>query len=218
MNKNKMIELKKMIIEQSSIVEKMIEKAMNGLINKDKNILEEVIQIDETRVNRNDILIDELCVNILALFQPEAKDLRTTMMISKMGVDLERIGDSAVNIAESALYLISKPIVKPYRDLPRMAEVTVKMLNDSINSFINKSEMLAISVCKSDSVVDELRDQIIRELITYMFSDPHTIERSLHLIRISDNLERIADLSTNIAEDTIYIIKGKVIKHRYEEI
>ncbi|HOV15640.1 MAG TPA: PhoU domain-containing protein [Spirochaetota bacterium] len=170
MIQQKMVELKKLIITQSSIVEKMIEKAMKGLINKDENLLKEVIDEDEALVNKNDILIDEKCVNILALFQPEAKDLRMTMMISKMGVDLERIGDSAVNIAESALYLISKPQIKPYMDLPRMADETIKMLNDSINSFVNESEGLAATICKRDGIIDELRDQIIRELITYMLS------------------------------------------------
>lgn len=215
MIKEKMTELKSIILEQSSIVEKMIGDSMKGIVDKNEKILKEVIEVDEKKVNDNDLLIDKKCVTILALFQPEAKDLRTALMISKMGVDLERIGDSAVNIAESGLYLITQPPVKPYVDLPRMTDETVKMLNDSISAFFNENAELALDVCKRDSIVDNLREQIIRELITYMLSDPRTIERGLHLIRIANNIERIADLSTNIAEETVYIIRGMVIKHKH---
>ncbi len=214
MIKEKMIELKKIIINQSATVEKMISKAIKGLIERNEEILKEVIERDEFEVNNNELIIDEKCVSILALYHPEAKDLRTIMMISKMSIDLERIGDSAVNIAQSSLYLIDKPPVKPYIDLPKMAEEAMKMLSDSINSFVNESDLLAVDVCKRDAIVDGYRDQIIRELITHMFSDPGTIERGLQLISISNNLERIADLSTNIAEESVYVAKGKVIKHR----
>jgi len=196
----------------------MIDKAIKGLVDKNKELLDEVIDKDEALANKYDVSIDEKCVALLALYHPEAKDLRTVMTISKMGIDLERIGDSAVNIAESALYLITKPTVKPFRNLPRLAEEAVKMLDDSINAFVNEDAESAINICRSDYIVNELRDQIIRELITYMADDPRAIERSIHLIRISDNLERVADLSTNIAEDTVYIVKGKIIKHNYDEI
>lgn len=219
MLKEKTIELKKIVLSQANLVENMIDKAIKGLINYEESILREVIEFDENTVNNNELLIDEKCVGILALYHPEAKDLRTIMMISKMNTDLERMGDSAVNIAESALYLVSKPQVKPYIDLPKMSKEVMKMVNDSINSFVNENEIIALDVCQRDSIVDNYRDQILRELITYMFSDPSTIERSLHLIRISNNLERIADLATNISEETIYIIKGKTIKHhKFEEI
>ncbi len=219
MLKDRIVELKKIVINQATLVEQMIDKSIKGLIENNEHILKEIIEFDEKMVNDNELVIDEKCLNILALFHPEAKDLRTIMMISKMNIDMERMGDSAVNIAESALYLISKPQVKPYIDLPKMAKEVMKMVNDSINSFINENEILALDVCNRDSIVDNYRDQILRELITYMFSDPSTIERSLHLIRISNNLERIADLSTNISEETIYITKGKVIKHhKLEEI
>ena len=134
-------------------------------------------------------------------------------MILKMNNDLERIGDLAVNIAESSLFLMGKPPVKPLIDLPRMAEEVMLMLRNSILAFINEDTELAIEVCKHDDMVDALRDQIYRELITYMMSDPSTIERALHLMRISRNLERIADLATNICEDAIYTAEGKVIKH-----
>jgi len=134
-------------------------------------------------------------------------------MISKISNDLERMGDHAVNIAESSLFLIERPLVKPLIDIPRMAELTIKMLKDSTVSFIDENASLAQNVCERDSSVDDLKDQILRELITFMSSDPSTIERSLHLLRISNNLERIADLSTNICEDIIFMTKGKIIKH-----
>jgi len=214
----KLNRLKEKIIEEGNLVESMIEKSIRGLLNKDKTLLLEVLQIDEPRVNEMEIEIDEMCINLIARFQPEARDLRTIIMILKMNNDLERIGDMAVNISESALFLIERPQVKPLIDLPRMAEETIQMLKDGIDSFIKSDAKLAKSVCERDDMIDAYRDQILRELITYMTSDPTTIERSIHIERISRNLERIADLATNIGEDVIYIVEGKIIKHgRYKE-
>jgi phosphate transport system protein len=133
----KIIDLKKSILFQAATVEKMIGKAIKGLVEKNRKLLNEVIEEDEELVNKYDISIDEKCVALLALYHPEAKDLRTVITISKMGIDLERIGDSAVNIAESALYLISKPAVKPFKTLPKLADETIKMLDGSINAFVN---------------------------------------------------------------------------------
>jgi len=214
----KLNRLKEKIIEQGNLVESMIEKSIRGLLNKDKALLLEVLQVDEPRTNEMEIEIDELCINLIARFQPEARDLRTIIMILKMNNDLERIGDMAVNISESALYLIERPQVKPMIDLPKMAEETIQMLKDGIDSFIKSDAKLAKSVCERDDIVDAYRDQILRELITYMISDPTTIERAIHIERISRNLERIADLATNIGEDVVYIVEGKIIKHgRYKE-
>jgi phosphate transport system protein len=214
----KLNRLKEKIIEQGNLVESMIEKSIRGLLNKDKALLLEVLQVDEPRTNEMEIEIDEMCINLIARFQPEARDLRTIIMILKMNNDLERIGDMAVNISESALYLIERPQVKPMIDLPKMAEETIQMLKDGIDSFIKSDAKLAKSVCERDDIVDAYRDQILRELITYMISDPTTIERAIHIERISRNLERIADLATNIGEDVVYIVEGKIIKHgRYKE-
>jgi phosphate transport system protein len=214
----KLNRLKEKIIEQGNLVESMIEKSIRGLLNKDKALLLEVLQVDEPRTNEIEIEIDEMCINLIARFQPEARDLRTIIMILKMNNDLERIGDMAVNISESALYLIERPQVKPMIDLPKMAEETIQMLKDGIDSFIKSDAKLAKSVCERDDIVDAYRDQILRELITYMISDPTTIERAIHIERISRNLERIADLATNIGEDVVYIVEGKIIKHgRYKE-
>jgi len=209
--------LKKKLIDMASLAEDMVKSSIKGLIEKRKEILEKVIKEYEPKMNELEIELDELCTNLIALYQPKAGNLRTILMILKMNNDLERVGDLAVNISESALYLIERPPVKPLIDIPRMAEESIYMLKNAIDSFINKDAELAKSVCEKDTIVDGLRDQVLRELITYMSSDPTTIERAIHLIRISRSLERIADLSTNICEDVIFMVEGKVIKHHKDE-
>ena len=213
MLERKLIFLKKDLTGFATHVEKMIEKSVDGLVKRDKNLLTEVIEKDETKANKLEIELDESCTTLIAQYQPKVKDLRTVLMILKMNNDLERIGDHAVNIAESAIFLLERSLVKPLIDIPNMADTSMKMLKDSIDSFIEEDAKLARSVCERDNIIDNLRDQIFRELITYMISDPSTIECSLELIRISNNLERVADLSTNICEDVIFIAEGKIIKH-----
>lgn len=213
MIRESIIKLKELISIQSDNVEKMMKNVITGLLKKDKNALENVLGVEEKTVNDYEIKIDEAITNIFALFQPEAKDLRTVFMISRMNIDLERIGDQCVNIAESSLFLIDKKEVKPLIDIPRMSEEALKMLHDSVSSFLNENAEIAKDVCKRDQMVDELNEQIFRELLTYMISNPKTIERSFHLIRISNNIEKIADLATNIAEEAVFISSGKIIKH-----
>jgi phosphate transport system protein len=218
MIRRKLYEIKEKLMLSATLVEGMIEKSIKGLAQRDEGVLLEVIQKDEPRENELEIEIEEACTHLIARYQPQAKDLRTVMMISKMNNDMERMGDEAVNICEGALFLIKKPEVKPLIDIPRMAEVTEKMLSDSLKSFIDEDAGLAQKVCKQDDIVDGLRDQVLRELITFMTSDPTTIERSIHLIRLSRSLERIADLATNISEDVIYMVEGKTVKHgKFEE-
>ena len=134
-------------------------------------------------------------------------------MILNISTNLERMADHAVTVSESALFIISQPSVKPLIDIPRMAEVTISMLKNAIDSFVNEDAQMAMAVCERDSIVDALRTQIIRELVSCMIADPLTVERALHLMKIASNLERIADLATNICEDVIYMVQGKVIKH-----
>lgn len=209
--------IKKQIIEYAALVEKMIEKSTQGLVDKDEQALREIIDQEEPQANDWEINIEEQTTIMIAKYQPTAKDLRIILMVSKMNNDLERMADHAVNIAERSLFLIEKPTVKPLIDLPRMAKTTKKMLEDSIDAFVNENSRLAKNVCERDSQIDGLKDQILRELITYMISDPATIERSIRLIQITSSLERIADLSTNICEDVIYIVEGRVIKHHKDE-
>lgn len=209
--------LKEMLIESATLVQAMIERSIEGLLKRDRDLLLRVIEVDEPRENNLEIEIDEKGIELIARYQPQAKDLRTIVMILKMNNDLERMGDEAVNISQSAIFLIDKPLVKPLIDIPRMAEESIRMVRDSLNAFLTENPDLAKEVCIRDSVVDGLRDQIWRELITFMASDPSTIERALHLLRISRCLERVADLATNLAEDTVYIVKGEIIKHHRGE-
>lgn len=213
MLEEKLVTLKGRLIEYASLVEKMIDLSIEGLLRKDATHLDEVIKVFEPKANDMEIEIDEECISLIAQFQPKAGDLRTIHTIMRMNNDLERMGDHAVNICESALFLLERPAVKPLIDIPRMAELSASMLKDSIASFIEEDSKMAKQVCERDERVDELGEQVLRELITYMSSDTTTIERSLHLLRISRNLERIADLSTNICEDTIFMVDGRVIKH-----
>ncbi len=219
MLKGRLDELREKLMQSGSLVEGMVEKSIRGLVQGEKAVLLEVIEKDEPKENELEVEIEEVCTSLTARYQPQAKDLRTIMMVSKINNDLERMGDEAVNIAEAGLFLIERPEVKPLIDIPRMAEEAEGMMRDSLNSFMNEDTRLAKSVCERDDIVDGLRDQILRELITFMASDPTTIERSIHLIRISRSLERIADLSTNISEDIVYMVDARTIKHRrFEEM
>lgn len=214
----KIIALKNELIESAVLVEDMIDRSIDALMNKKKEVLDDIITTSEQKENAFELDIDDKCTAVIAQYQPKAKDLRTILMIFKMNNDIERMGDHAVNIAESALFLIERPQIKPYVDIPRMAEQAAQMLKNSIRSFISEDAELAKKVCENDELVDNLRSQIVRELVTYMTADTSTIERALHLLRISSNLERIADLSTNICEDVVFAVKGKIIKHHKDTI
>jgi len=209
--------LKKMLFEMASSVEEMIAKSIKALEENNMILAEDVIKSDE-KVNEMEIEIDNQCIRILALLHPEAEDLRTVTMIMKINNDLERIGDHAVNIAEMALYLADKPPVKPLIDIPKMAEKAIEMLQESLDAFVNKDAELAVQVCNKDDEVDALEPQIVRELVTYMISDPQTIDRALTLILIARGLERVADLATNIAEDAYYMASGKILKHHHTKM
>ena len=211
----RLVELRKTLIEFATLVERMIESSIKGLERREKELLDSVAQIDEPKANELDIKLDELCASLIAQYQPMAKDLRIILMIFKMNEALERMADHAVNISESGLYLLETPAVKPLIDIPEMATVAAQMLRDSIAAFINEDAGLAKSVCARDSIIDNLRDKTYKELIDVMSEDSSTIKRCLHLMRISRNLERIADLSTNMCEDIIFIVEGKVIKHHH---
>ena len=213
MLEDKLNALKGLVVKEASLAKEMVKKSVDGLLRKDKGLLLEVIEKDEPAMNKLDIEVEEECVYTVALYQPKAKHLRTVFTVLKMNKDLERIGDLAVNIAQSALFLIERPQVKPFIDVPRMASEVLGMLSDAIDSFVNEDAKLAKSVCERDDLIDALRDQILRELITYMASEPSVIERAMHIIRVARCLERIGDLTTNIAEDVVFMVEGRVIKH-----
>ncbi|MDP2652818.1 MAG: phosphate signaling complex protein PhoU [Candidatus Omnitrophota bacterium] len=217
MLEEKMSLLKRELIFFATLVQGMIEKSITGLLKREKALLSTLIQEDEIRANGYESKIDEDCIQLIAQYEPKAKDLRTVMMIAKITKDLERMADHSVNISESGLFLLEKPPLKPLIDIPRMADITRKMLKDSIDAFVNEDIALAKDVCPRDNEVDNILEQLFRELVTYMISDVTTIERALNLIRISHNIERIADLSTNISEDVIFMVEGKVISHHKED-
>ena len=209
----RIFQLKEKLLFMASVVEQMIRDSIKSLVERDEELAKKIIEEEEPKVNQLEIDIDDMCIKLLALYQPEASDLRIVTMVMKINNDLERVGDHAVNIAERAIFLINKPPVKPLIDMPRMAEETTRMLNESLNSFTNSDADLARKIRPMDDVVDALRDQITRELITYMISDTKTIERALQLLLIARDLERVADLATNIAEDVFFMVKGDTIKH-----
>ena len=208
-------DLKETLFKMAATVETSIAKAIDALVERDNKLADKVIKMDEN-INKLEIKIDDLCLKLLALQQPMAVDLRFITSAMKINNDLERIGDHAVNIAERARILNEQELVKPLIDLPRMAQIAQSMVKDSLDSFINGNVEKARAVCVRDDEVDQLDDQLFRELLTYMISDAKTISRALNLILISKNLERIADLSTNIAEEVIFIYKAKIIKHHID--
>jgi phosphate transport system protein len=195
----------------------MISKSIKGLLEKNKEILTSIIEEDEPKANSMEIDIDEVCTSLIAQFQPTAKDLRTILMILKINNDLERLADHAVNIAESAFYLIEKFPAEFIKDIEKMADNTMSVLKDAITSFSDEDRDLAKQVCRRDRTIDQSRKHILEELTTYMSEDPLAIERSLRILRISSNLERIGDLSTNICEDVIFMVEGTVIKHHEDQ-
>ncbi|MEO0293291.1 MAG: phosphate signaling complex protein PhoU [candidate division WOR-3 bacterium] len=208
--------LKKEIINYASLVEVMIEKSIQGLVKRQKELLKEVIEKDEEKANEMEMKIEEHCIETLAQFEPRAKDLRLIVAALKMNNDLERMADHAVNIAGNASFLIELPREAFIEEILTMAEKTKKMLKDSVDSFIEGDTQKAEDVCKRDDEVDELQDKIIKALVSNMCVEPDSlasIDQRVHLLIIAKNLERIADLSTNICEDTIYLEKGKDIKH-----
>lgn len=205
------------ILRMAALAEEMVKLSVRAIVEKKMELTDKVINELEPKVNELEIKIDNLAIETLALYTPQAKNLRKISMIIKMVIDLERVGDAAVNIAEFARELIPQADVKPYIDLPRMTEIATQMLDDSITAFINEDTKLGREICQRDDIVDKLNDQIIRELITYMLSDPKTINRAIVIIRVSENVERIADQATNIGEYVVYIGEGKVIKHHHFE-
>ena len=209
-----LIELKKMVSEMATTVEDMIAKSIKSLKERNMILAQEVINTDQ-QVNKIEVDIDNQAIKMHGLYQPEAMDLRIITMIMKINNDLERIGDHAVSISKFALYLSEKPEIKPLIDIPRMAEFAIAMLREAIESFMTKDPEKAVDVCKKDDEVDSLEPQIVRELMTYIMSDPQILDRAFRLIFIARHLERVADLATNIAEGAYYIATGEVLKHQH---
>jgi phosphate transport system protein len=204
--------LKQTLLAMGGLVEDQIRRVMRALLERDDALAQEVIERDQ-QVNAYDVEVDETCVSLLALHQPAAGDLRFITTAMKIVTDLERMGDQAVNIAQRVLELNREPQLKPYIDLPRMAEAAQRMVKESLDAFVARDTELARRVCAEDAEVDALKEQIFRELLTFMMEDARTIPRAIRLILISRFLERLADHATNIAEMVIYLVDAKMVRH-----
>ena len=205
-------ELKERLLWMAGLAERAVHQAVQAVFQKDEALATRVLD-EEKAINEMQIEIDDRVMQLVALQQPMAVDLRFILSASRINNDLERIGDQAVNIAQSALRILRHPQVKPYVDLPRMSELAEGMVRDSLNSLVRRDAELAKSVLVRDDQVDNLRDQIFRELLTYMMENSAVVYPAFELVLITKNLERIGDHATNIAEDVIYMVAGRDVRH-----
>jgi len=205
-------EIRSKLLEMGGKVEVMINDALKSLVERDSALADRVIAFDH-EINRLEMEIDERCLQVLARRQPAARDLRFLTLALKIVTDLERIGDQCRNIGKRAKELNEEPPLKPYIDLPRMAQWAGVMVKEALDAFVGGDDQLALKVCSDDQFVDDLNEQIQRELLTFMLSDPTTIARAIKVNAIAKCLERIADHATNVAEMVIFMVKGKDIRH-----
>ncbi|HBL24060.1 MAG TPA: phosphate transport system regulatory protein PhoU [Deltaproteobacteria bacterium] len=205
-------ELKEKLLYEGGLVEKAISSAIKALLERNSELADRVIE-DDPIINALEVEIDEFCLKLLALRQPAARDLRFITTAIKINYDLERIGDMAVNICERVQELNQEPQLKPYIDLPMMADTVQMMLKESLDAFVKEDVATARKVTKDDQKVDQLLDQIFRELLTYMMQDMRTISRATRVLFIAKYLERMADHAVNIAELVIFLVEGKIIRH-----
>jgi phosphate transport system protein len=210
-------ELKRRLLEMSSHAEKLVEMSVNALLERDRTLAEEVISGDKA-LNKLEVEIEQLAISLLALQQPMARDLRFIVGTIKVSSDLERVGDHAVNIAESALRLTEGDDgMTPSPEIEDMARRARSMLSEALDSFLRADGRLGRQVCAADDAVDALHNSVFRILLTHMMEDTRTIGTALELLLVSRNLERVADLATNIGEDAVYLAEGKQIKHHHED-
>jgi phosphate transport system protein len=204
--------LKSRLLEMGGLAEDRVRRSVLALVERDAAEIERVLPGDEP-INQLHIEIDSRCFKLLALHQPMAADLRAIVAAVKINTDLERVGDLAVNIAEAARRYILHPPVKKLIDIPRMADIAQLMLRDALDAFVQRDTTLAQHVLNEDDKLDALKTQIFRELLTYMLQDPSTIEPALDLLLISRHLERIGDHATNVAEDVIFMVSARDVRH-----
>nr|MBI3614063.1 phosphate signaling complex protein PhoU [Nitrospirota bacterium] len=209
---DELTDLKDKLLRMGKLVEEQIQQALRALTERDAALARRVIDNDH-RVNALDVEIDEDCLRLLALYQPTAKDLRFITTAMKIATELERMSDLAENICERAIELNEEPQLKPYIDIPLMANWALRMVKNSLNAFVDYHAPLARQVCADDDYVDNLTEQLFRELLSFMIEDPQTISRAIRLTFIGKYIERIADHATNVAELVVYMVEGKIIRH-----
>jgi phosphate transport system protein len=205
-------QLKHRLLTMSGLAEESVRMAVQALVERRPDIVDRVMEADHP-INALHIEVDQRCFTLLALHQPMASDLRTIVAAVKINTDLERVGDLAVNIVEATSRYLSHPPVKPLIDIPQMANIAQAMLRDAIESFVNRDTDLAQDVLDRDDRLDGLKTQVFRELLTYMLQDPRTVEPALDLVLVSRHLERIGDHATNIAEDVIFLVSARDVRH-----
>ena len=205
-------ELKQQILRMGSLVEGQIRQALKALVDRDDALAKQVIENDR-QVNTMDVAVDEACLELLALQQPAARDLRFITTAMKISTELERMSDLSENICERALELHEEPQLKPYIDIPLMADRAIQMVGEALDAFVRGDSALARRVLDEDDYIDELNEQIFRELLSFMMENPQTISRAIRLSFISKYIERIADHATNVAELVVYMVEGKIIRH-----
>ena len=205
-------ELKDKILRMGAMVEDQIQQAMKALVDRDEVLAREVIENDR-RVNTIDVEVDESCLRLLALYQPAARDLRFITTAMKISTELERMSDLAENICERTIELNEEPQLKPYIDIPLMADRAISMVRETLDAFVRGDAILARKVLEDDDFVDDLTEQLFRELLSFMIENPQTISRAIRLSFVSKYIERIADHATNIAELVVYMVEGKIIRH-----
>ena len=209
--------LKERLLAMGGLAEERVRESVRGLMDREHAALDAVLAGDQP-INDLHMDIDDRCFKLLALHQPMAADLRVIVAAVKINTDLERVGDLAVNIAEAGKRYLQHPPVKPLIDIPRMGDLAQKMLRDALDAFVRRDMPLAEAVLAADDTLDELKTQIFRELLTYMLQAPETIEPALDLILISRHLERIGDHATNVAEDVIFILSAKDVRHHQTDV
>ncbi|MFA5199995.1 MAG: phosphate signaling complex protein PhoU [Candidatus Omnitrophota bacterium] len=211
-------ELHKEILKMAVFAQEAIFKSVESLKNRDQNMAQEVIGNDQ-KIDELELAIDEKCIDLIARYQPMAGDLRYITTGMKINAELERIADIALDISQRSLVLMEKPLLKPLVDIPKLSIVAQNMVRDAIDAFVKKDAQLALKVVLADSEADKLRNQVQDELINeYMARDPKTAERAVALLLITRFLERICDHATNVAEDVIYMVEARVVKHHPEEL
>lgn len=207
--------VKEMLLRMSSLSEQSVAQSLKALVQRDSALAKQVDH-DDTQLDRLQMDIDERCVQLIALRQPKARDLRFLVMTMKIATDLERIGDQAVNIAHRTEELNREPLLKPLIDIPRMADISRGMIRDTLDAFVYAKPGIARQAIARDDEVDKINQQLHRELTSFMIEDPHTITRCLNLMSVAHNLERIGDHATNIAEEVVYLYEGRDIRHQHE--
>jgi|TARA_B100001971_G_C18255096_1_gene581420 phosphate transport system protein len=204
--------LKDRLLSMGELVEKQIVHAKHALLESDKALANKIIANDH-KVNAMDVEIDEAALQLLALHNPTARDLRSITTAMKIATELERISDLAENICERVIELADEPKLKPYTDISQMAESSIHMVKGSLQSFVNEDSTLARQVCDNDDLVDNLTEQVFRELLSFMLEEPKSITRGIRVMFVAKYIERIADHATNIAELVVYLVEGKIIRH-----